>query len=80
VMVGTTVHSLQGLGWVPSTPTGFTLAPWWGQWLGAYATWQGIGAQLAALLAVYGSYAAARQLQGRRRRRAPSDVATLARG
>ncbi len=80
VMVGTTVHSLQGLGWLPSTPTGFTLAPWWGQWLGAYATWQGIAAQLAALLAVYGSYAAARQLQGRRRRRAAPEAATLARG
>jgi high-affinity iron transporter len=80
VMVGTTVHSLQGLGWVGSTPTGFTLRPWWGQWLGAYATWQGIGAQLAALLAVYGSYAAARQVQGRRRRRAAPEAATLARG
>jgi high-affinity iron transporter len=81
VMVGTTVHSLQGLGWVANTPTGFTLQPWWGQWLGVYATWQGIGAQLLALLAVYGSYAAARQLQGRRRRRvAPAEAATLARG
>jgi FTR1 family protein len=80
VMVGTTVHSLQGLGWVPNTPTGFTLQPWWGQWLGAYATWEGIAAQLAALLAVYGSYAAARQLQGRRRRRVAPEAATLARG
>jgi high-affinity iron transporter len=80
VMVGTTVHSLQGLGWLGSTPTGFTLQPWWGQWLGAYATWQGIGAQLAALLAVYGSYAAARQVQGRRRRRAAPEATTLVRG
>jgi high-affinity iron transporter len=80
VMVGTTVHSLQGLGWLPDTPTGFALQPWWGQWLGVYATWQGIGAQLAALLAVYGSYAAARQLQGRRRRRVAPEAATLARG
>jgi high-affinity iron transporter len=80
VMVGTTVHSLQGLGWVPNTPTGFALRPWWGQWLGVYATWQGIGAQLTALLAVYGSYAAARQLQGRRRRRVAPEAATLARG
>jgi high-affinity iron transporter len=77
VMVGTTVHSLQGLGWVPSTPTGFALAPWWGQWLGVYATWQGIGAQLAALLIVYGSYALARALQVRRYRRAPGDPANL---
>jgi high-affinity iron transporter len=68
VMVGTTVHNLQGLGWVPSTPTGFSLRPWWGQWLGVFPTWEGIGAQLAALLVVYGSYALARQLQTRRRR------------
>ncbi|HTZ86372.1 MAG TPA: FTR1 family protein [Solirubrobacteraceae bacterium] len=74
VMVGTTVHSLQGLGWVPSTPTGFTLALWWGQWLGVYATWEGIGAQLAALLVVYGSYALARALQGRRYRRVAREL------
>jgi high-affinity iron transporter len=79
VMVGTTVHSLQGLGWVPSTPTGFALAPWWGQWLGVFATWEGIGAQLAALVVVYGSYALARQLQSRRYRRAPRELATPAR-
>ena len=24
VMTGTTAHVLQGLGWLPSTPTGFT--------------------------------------------------------
>jgi FTR1 family protein len=75
VMVGTTVHSLQGLGWVPSTPTGFDLQLWWGQWLGVYATWEGIAAQLAALLAVYGSYALARQLQSRRHRRGRTEVA-----
>jgi high-affinity iron transporter len=79
VMVGTTVHSLQGLGWLPSSQTGFTLAPWCGQWLGLYATWEGIAAQLAALLAVYGSYAAARQLQARRYRRAPREAAVAAR-
>lgn len=81
VMVGTTVHSLQGLGWVPSTATGFALAPWWGQWLGVYATWEGMGAQLLSLLVVYGSYALARGLQMRRYRRAPreAELATLAR-
>ncbi|HEX3910755.1 MAG TPA: FTR1 family protein [Solirubrobacteraceae bacterium] len=71
VMVGTTVHSLQGLGWLPSTATGFDLELWWGQWLGVYATWEGIGAQLLALLVVYGSYALARGLQLRRYKRAP---------
>jgi high-affinity iron transporter len=74
VMVGTTVHSLQGLGWLPSTPTGFDLQLWWGQWLGAYATWEGIGAQLSALLVVYGSYALARGLQLRRHKRAPREA------
>ncbi len=80
VMVGTTVHSLQGLGWVPSTQTGFKLDLWWGQWLGVYATWEGIGAQLLALLVVYGSYALARALQMRRYKRAPGrELPTLAR-
>ena len=69
VMVGTTVHTLQGLGWVASSGTGFHLQLWWGQWLGVFPTWQGIGAQLAALLVVYGSYALARALQQQRRRR-----------
>ena len=75
VMVGTTAHSLQGLGWISSTPTPFALAPWWGQWLGVYATLEGIAAQLASLLVVYGSYAVARQLQTRRYRRARSAAA-----
>jgi high-affinity iron transporter len=79
VMVGTTVHSLQGLGWVPGTQTGFTLPLWCGQWLGLYATWEGIGAQLVALLVVYGSYAVARALQTRRYKRV-ARVPTLARG
>jgi high-affinity iron transporter len=70
VMVGTTVHTLQGLGWLPSTATGFHVQLWWSQWLGVYATWEGIGAQLASLLVVYGSYALARALQRSRSRRA----------
>lgn len=80
VMVGTTVHSLQGLGWVPSTAAGFTLPLWCGQWLGLYATWEGIGAQLMALLVVYGSYALARLLQTRRYKRVPRELPTLVRG
>jgi len=80
VMVGTTVHTLQGLGWLGSTPTGFGLPLWTGQWLGLYATWQGIAAQLLALLVVYGSYALARALQARRYRRAPRELATPVRG
>ncbi len=70
IMTGVTVHTLQGLGWVGTTPVGFDISLAYGRWLGLYANWEGIGAQVAALLVVYGSYAAARALQGRRRRRA----------
>jgi high-affinity iron transporter len=80
VMVGTTVHTLQGLGWLPHSATGFELPLWCSQWLGLYATWQGIAAQLTALLVVYGSYALARALRARRYRRAPRELATPVRG
>jgi high-affinity iron transporter len=75
VMVGTTVHNLQGLGWVPSTPTGFDLELWWGQWLGVYPTWEGIGAQVAAMLVVFGSYFVAGAVQSRRSRLAQARTA-----
>jgi FTR1 family protein len=65
VMTGTTVHVMQGLDWLPSTPTGFTTALWVNSWLGLYATWQGIASQAGALLFVVGSYVVARELQSR---------------
>jgi high-affinity iron transporter len=68
VMTGVTVQNVQGLGWIPTTPIGIDLSLTWGRWLGVYPNWQGIGAQLAALLVVYGSYALARAMQLRRRR------------
>ncbi len=77
-MTGTTVHTLQGLGWLPDARRpAFDLPLWTGRWLGLYATWEGIAAQLAALLVVYGSYALARALQARRYRR---ELATPVRG
>jgi high-affinity iron transporter len=84
VMTGTTVHVMQGLGWLPSSPTGFTVAVWANSWLGIYATWEGIASQLGALLFVVGSYALARELQSRRpqrrarRRAAERSPATIA--
>ena len=70
VMTGTTAHVLQGLGWLPSTPTSFTVPVWMSRWLGIYGTWQGIACQLGALLVVLGSYVVAREIQvGRLRRR-----------
>jgi high-affinity iron transporter len=70
VMTGVTVQNLQGLGWVPTTPMGIDLSLTWGRWLGLYPNWEGVGAQLGALLVVYGSYAVARAMQAHRRRSA----------
>jgi high-affinity iron transporter len=72
IMVGTTIHNLQGLGWIPTSATSFQLDLAWGRWLGLYANWEGISGQLAALAVVYGSYALARGLQKHRVRRAVS--------
>ncbi len=69
IMTGTTIHTLQGLGWAPATPTSFDIPLAWSRWLGLYSTWEGIAGQVAAIVVVYGSYAAARGLQRRRRKR-----------
>jgi high-affinity iron transporter len=69
VMVGTTVHNLQAIGWVANTPTSFHVPLSWNIWLGVYATWQGIVAQVGALVFVVGSYFAAREFQVRRPQR-----------
>jgi high-affinity iron transporter len=63
VMVGNTAHVLQGLGWLPSSPTSFDVPVWMSRWLGLFATYQGLALQLVALLAVVGSYVVARELQ-----------------
>lgn len=69
VMVGTTVHTMQGIGWLPITTTSFAVPLNWSTWLGVYPTWEGIAAQLGALAFVLGSYFAARELQVNRPRR-----------
>ncbi len=49
VMVGTTVQTLQKVGWVGVTPIeGLELPYWAGLWLGVFPTWQGVLAQAAA--------------------------------
>lgn len=78
VMVGTTINNLQGLGWLPTSGAGFTVDPHISQWLGFYATWEGIAAQFLALLIVYGSYVLARQIQHHHRRRAIAATPALA--
>jgi high-affinity iron transporter len=69
VMVGTTVQTLQVVGWVPVTPVqGLQLPYWAGLWLGVFPTWEGLLAQGAAIVFVLGSYLLAEQLRKRKRR------------
>jgi high-affinity iron transporter len=69
VMVGTTVQTLQVVGWVPVTPVeGLRLPYWAGLWLGIFPTWEGLLAQAAAIVFVLGSYVLAEHLRRRRRR------------
>jgi high-affinity iron transporter len=76
VMVGTTVQTLQKVGWVPVTPIeGLDLPYWAGLWLGVYPTWEGLVAQSAALAFVLGSYVGAERLRARRRARILSPAA-----
>jgi high-affinity iron transporter len=82
VMVGTTVQTLQKVGWLPVSPVeGLELPYWAGLWLGLYPTWQGLLAQVAAATFVIGSYVLAERLRARRRARimAPGEPRELAR-
>jgi high-affinity iron transporter len=56
-MVGSTVHVLQVVGWLPiHVIAGLDLPYWLGTWFGIYPTWEGLGLQLAAMVFVIGSY------------------------
>ena len=69
VMVGTTVQTMQKVGWIAVTPIeGLELPYWAGLWLGIFPTWQGVLAQVSALVFVLGSYFAAEALRKRKRR------------
>jgi high-affinity iron transporter len=69
VMVGTTVRTLQGIGWLPISPLDVELPYWAGTWLGIFPTWESLGAQVAAMAIVFGSYVLAEELRVRRPRR-----------
>jgi high-affinity iron transporter len=77
VMVGQTVRTMQGTGWVPITPIDLELPYWPGLWLGIYPTIETIGAQIAAAIFVIGSYFLAQEMKvkGPRRRRAKQQPA-----
>jgi len=63
VMIGGTALSFQGLGWLPTHPTPFTVPEWMGSWFEMYSTWETLGAQVLAALLVVGSYYAARRMK-----------------
>ena len=68
IMVGNTVHVMQSIGWMSITPIQGLFIPYWmGQWFGLFATWQGIGLQVAAAAFVIGSYIWAESINRRRR-------------
>ncbi|MCA0454643.1 MAG: FTR1 family protein [Chloroflexi bacterium] len=73
-MVGNTVHVMQVVGWLPITPIiGLNLPIWLGQWFGLFATWQGIGLQIAAAVFVIGSYYWAEHINKTRREHKTAD-------
>lgn len=56
VMVGNTVRSMQGVGWMPVTTIDIDIPLWAGVWLGIYPTVETLGFQALALVFVIGSY------------------------
>ena len=77
IMVGKTVRTMQGVGWLPITPIDVEMPYWTGIWLGVFPTVETIVAQVAALLFVLGSYWLAERMKHRPRGR-PVPAASLA--
>lgn len=69
VMVGQTARTMQGTGWLSITPIDVDPPYWLGLWFGVYPTWETIGAQLAAMAFVIGSYFLAQEVRVKRPRR-----------
>lgn len=69
VMVGQTVRTMQGTGWVPITPIDIEIPFWMGLWFGVFPTVETIGAQILALTFVLGSYFVAQEVKVKRPQR-----------
>jgi high-affinity iron transporter len=81
VMVGSTVRTMQGAGWLPIHSLDVQLPYWLGTWLGIFPTWETLGAQVLAFAFVIGSYFAAEYVRIKRpRRRAAAAAAAGAAG
>ena len=69
VLVGNTVRTLQGVGWMPITPLDVEFPLWMGTWLGIFPTVETLAAQALALAFVLGSYFLAEWVSKRRLKR-----------
>jgi high-affinity iron transporter len=69
VMVGQTARTMQGTGWLPITPLQFDPPYWASLWFGIYPTWETVGAQVAAMAFVIGSYFLAQEVRVKRPQR-----------
>jgi high-affinity iron transporter len=63
VMVGGSARTLQDVGWLSRTPVGVQFPDWWARWFEVVPTWETLGAQALAAVAVLGSYFAAEYLK-----------------
>jgi len=80
IMMGKTVRTMQGVGWVPITPIDVDIPYWAGIWLGVFPTVETVLAQLAGGVFVIGSYVLAERLKHRRRSPAPDRSAVTSNG
>jgi high-affinity iron transporter len=68
VMVGATVRTMQGAGWLPIHSVDLDVPYWLGTWFGVFPTWETLGGQAAAFAFVIGSYFAAEYVRVKRPR------------
>ena len=73
VLVGNTVRTLQGVGWLPITPLDVEFPLWMGTWLGIFPTVESLVAQAGAFAFVIGSYFAAEWVRKRNVRKAAEE-------
>jgi high-affinity iron transporter len=80
IMMGKTVRTMQGVGWIPITPLDVQPPYWTGIWLGVFPTVETILAQISGGVFVIGSYFVAERLKHRRSRQAAQRAALAQNG